>query len=133
MRNVPAVDFLSSMQIQLQPEGYLGGAETLAVENGMLYVGTLNANGAVYVYDVRTPGVPILAGIRRFSESRESNLGPVAMADGELIIGGSVGFRARQPRNLCPERCRRMKRCRCCGVRGRSRGVFNRVGKARAS
>ena len=82
-------------------------ARSVAIHDGIVYLGTEGANGAVYGFDYRRPARPRLVALSASGDDREASVSSIAFFGTDVFIGGALSGSdgisqedASQPRNV---------------------------------
>jgi hypothetical protein len=67
-------------------------ALSIAANNGLIYVGTLNDNGIIFGLDCTNPAFPRIVSIYAYGDFIETWIGAMLFSGSNLFVGGSLGF-----------------------------------------
>jgi hypothetical protein len=70
----------------------LNEALTVAANNGLIYVGTINDNGIVFGLDCTHPATPRIVSIYAYGDFILTWIGALAFDGNSIFVGGSLGF-----------------------------------------
>jgi hypothetical protein len=70
----------------------LNEALSVAVNNGLIYVGTLNDAGLVFGFDYSSLATPRLVSISAYGDFTETWIGVMLFEGNDMFVGGSLGF-----------------------------------------
>lgn len=70
----------------------LNEALSIAANNGLIYIGTLNDNGIVFGFDYRNLATPRLVSIYAYGDFIETSIVAMLFSGSNIFVGGSLGF-----------------------------------------